>query len=224
MVTVRNLVRRFGALSVVNDVSLDIAKGELVAITGASGAGKSTLLHLMGALDSPDGGTVRINGVDVFGLSAKKQAKFRNEQLGFVFQFHHLLPEFTAIENVAMPVWIAGKSRQEGLDRAQELLELVGLGARTKHKPSALSGGEQQRVAIARALANKPAVIMADEPTGNLDSANAEAVHNLFVDLQRQLGQTFILVTHNTGLAAMADRHLEMRDGRIVSESRDRGA
>ncbi|MGC4079326.1 MAG: ABC transporter ATP-binding protein [Rubrivivax sp.] len=207
-----------------NDVSLDIAKGELVAITGASGAGKSTLLHLMGALDSPDSGTVRINGIDVFGLSAKKQAKFRNEQLGFVFQFHHLLPEFTAVENVAMPVWIAGKSRQEGLDRAQELLELVGLSARTKHKPSALSGGEQQRVAIARALANKPAVIMADEPTGNLDSANAEAVHNLFVDLQRQLGQTFILVTHNTGLAAMADRHLEMRDGRIVSESRDRGA
>lgn len=219
MVTVEKLLKRYGALTVVNNVSLEIAKGELVAITGPSGAGKSTLLHLMGALDSPDSGKVRINGTDVYTLSPKKQARFRNEHLGFVFQFHHLLPEFTAAENIAMPLWIAGQTKAEGLKRAAELLERVGLGARAEHKPSALSGGEQQRVAIARALAHNPDVIMADEPTGNLDSANAEAIHQLFIDLRSQLGQTFILVTHNDSLAAQADRHIHMRDGRIVSES-----
>ena len=218
MVTVEKLVKHYGTLTVVNNVSLEIAKGELIAITGPSGAGKSTLLHLMGALDSPDSGCVRINGTDVFALSSKKQARFRNEHLGFVFQFHHLLPEFSAAENIAMPLWIAGKTKGEGLKRAEALLELVGLSARADHKPSALSGGEQQRVAIARALANNPDVVMADEPTGNLDSTNAAAIHQLFIDLRRQLGQTFILVTHNDSLAAQADRHVHMRDGRIVNE------
>lgn len=218
MVTVEKLVKHYGELTVVNNVSLEIAKGELVAITGPSGAGKSTLLHLMGALDSPDSGSVRINGTDVFALSSKKQARFRNEHLGFVFQFHHLLPEFTAAENIAMPLWIAGQTKGEGLKRAEALLDLVGLSARADHKPSALSGGEQQRVAIARALANNPDVVMADEPTGNLDSTNAAAIHQLFIDLRRQLGQTFILVTHNDSLAAQADRHVHMRDGRIVND------
>lgn len=217
MVIVDKLAKHYGELKVVNDVSLEIGKGELVAITGPSGAGKSTLLHLMGALDTPDSGSVRINGQNVFALTSKKQARFRNEHLGFVFQFHHLLPEFTALENIAMPVWIAGKSKSEGLKRATELLDLVGLGARSEHKPSALSGGEQQRVAIARALANNPALIMADEPTGNLDSANAGAIHQLFIDLRHKLGQTFILVTHNDSLAALADRHIKMQDGRIIS-------
>jgi lipoprotein-releasing system ATP-binding protein len=218
MVEVRHLVKKYGSLSVVNDVSLTIAKGELVSITGASGAGKSTLLHLMGALDIPDSGAVLINGIDVFSLSSKKQAKFRNEQIGFVFQFHHLLPEFTAIENVAMPLWIAGKGKEEGLKAAKEMMDIVGLSARTNNKPSELSGGEQQRVAIARALVNKPSIVMADEPTGNLDSVNADAIHQLFVQLRRDLGQTFILVTHNKELAALTDRNLEMLDGRIVSQ------
>lgn len=216
MIEVQHLVKKYGALTVVNDVSLQIQQGELVSITGASGAGKSTLLHLMGALDIPDAGSVFINGVDVLALNAQKQAEFRNKHIGFVFQFHHLLPEFTAIENVAMPLWIAGKSNQEGLREAKEMLQIVGLAARNDHKPSALSGGEQQRVAIARALINKPLIVMADEPTGNLDSANAEAIHQLFVQLRHQLGQTFILVTHNKDLASLADRNLEMLDGRII--------
>jgi lipoprotein-releasing system ATP-binding protein len=216
MIEVQHLVKKYGALTVVNDVSLQIQQGELVSITGASGAGKSTLLHLMGALDVPDAGSVFINGVDVLALNAQKQAQFRNKHIGFVFQFHHLLPEFTAIENVAMPLWIAGKSTQEGLKEAKEMLQIVGLAARNDHKPSALSGGEQQRVAIARALINKPLIVMADEPTGNLDSANAEAIHQLFVQLRHQLGQTFILVTHNKDLASLADRNLEMLDGRII--------
>jgi len=216
MLQVKNLVKKYGSLVVVNNVSLNIEKGELVSITGASGAGKSSLLHLMGALDIPDAGKVLIEGVDLFSLSAKKQAKFRNEKIGFVFQFHHLLPEFSAAENVAMPLWIAGKDRNEGLKSAAEMLDIVGLVARANNKPSALSGGEQQRVAIARALINRPTIIMADEPTGNLDSANADAIHQLFVRLRKDLSQTFILVTHNKDLAAMTDRNLEMRDGRII--------
>jgi lipoprotein-releasing system ATP-binding protein len=223
MVEVQNLVKRYGTLTVVNDVSLSIAKGELVTITGASGAGKSSLLHLIGALDKPDGGSVRINGTDVFGLSSRRQARFRNEQIGFVFQFHHLLPEFTALENVAMPLWIREDNKARGLEEAAKMLELVGLKARLDHKPSALSGGEQQRVAIARALINKPAVVMADEPTGNLDSANAAAVHDLFLRLRKELEQTFILVTHNTELAARTDRNLEMKDGRIVRITANQG-
>lgn len=217
MVEVNNLIKKYGSLTVVNEVSLSIAKGELVSITGPSGAGKSSLLHLMGALDLPDAGSVLIDGVDLFSLSSKKQAKFRNEKIGFVFQFHHLLPEFSALENVAMPLWIANKDKKEALVEAAKMLDIVGLSARINHKPNALSGGEQQRVAIARALVNKPSIIMADEPTGNLDSANAEAIHQLFVQLRRELSQTFVLVTHNKELAALTDRNLEMRDGRIVS-------
>lgn len=216
MLEVKHLVKKYGSLAVVNDVSLSIEKGELVSITGASGAGKSSLLHLMGALDIPDTGRVLIEGVDLFSLSEKKQAKFRNEKIGFVFQFHHLLPEFSAIENVAMPLWIAGKDKREGLKNAAEMLEIVGLSARADNKPAALSGGEQQRVAIARALINRPTIVMADEPTGNLDSANADAIHQLFVRLRKDLSQTFVLVTHNKDLAALADRNLEMRDGRII--------
>jgi lipoprotein-releasing system ATP-binding protein len=217
MVEVNNLIKKYGSLTVVNEVSLSIATGELVAITGASGAGKSSLLHLMGALDIPDEGSVLIDGVDIFSLSSRKQATFRNEKIGFVFQFHHLLPEFSALENVAMPLWIARKDKKEALLEAAKMLEIVGLSSRVSHKPSALSGGEQQRVAIARALVNKPSIIMADEPTGNLDSANAQAIHQLFVQLRQELSQTFVLVTHNKELAALADRNLEMRDGRIVS-------
>ncbi|MES2479215.1 MAG: ABC transporter ATP-binding protein [Bacteroidota bacterium] len=216
MVEVRNLIKKYGTLTVVNDVSLSIAKGELVSITGASGAGKSTLLHLMGALDIPDAGKVLIEGIDLFSLSSKQQAKFRNEKIGFVFQFHHLLPEFSALENVAMPLWIAGKEKSEGLKEAAKMLEIVGLSSRGNNKPGALSGGEQQRVAIARALINKPTIVMADEPTGNLDSANADAIHQLFVRLRRDLSQTFVLVTHNKDLAALTDRNLEMRDGHII--------
>lgn len=216
MLEVKNLVKKYGSLAVVNDVSLSIEKGELISITGASGAGKSTLLHLMGALDIPDAGKVLIEGIDLFSLSAKKQAQFRNEKIGFVFQFHHLLPEFSAVENVAMPLWIAGKDKNEGLKIAAEMLEIVGLAPRSNNKPAALSGGEQQRVAIARALINRPTIVMADEPTGNLDSANADAIHQLFVRLRKDLSQTFVLVTHNKDLAALTDRNLEMRDGRII--------
>ena len=219
MVEVNNLIKKYGSLTVVNEVSLSIAKGELVSITGPSGAGKSSLLHLMGALDLPDAGSVLIDGIDLFSLSAKKQAKFRNEKIGFVFQFHHLLPEFSALENVAMPLWIAQKDKKLAIAEAAKMLEIVGLSSRLNHKPSALSGGEQQRVAIARALVNKPSIIMADEPTGNLDSANAEAIHQLFVQLRKELSQTFVLVTHNKELAALSDRNLEMRDGRIVSSN-----
>lgn len=219
MVEVQSLVKKYGALTVVDQVSLNIAKGELVAVTGASGAGKSSLLHLMGALDKPDSGSVRINGTDVFGLSSRRQARFRNEQIGFVFQFHHLLPEFTALENVAMPLWIRNDNKSKGLEEAALMLELVGLKERLHHKPAALSGGEQQRVAIARALVNKPAVVMADEPTGNLDSSNAAAIHDLFIRLRKELNQTFILVTHNTELATSTDRNLEMKDGRIIRET-----
>jgi lipoprotein-releasing system ATP-binding protein len=192
----------------------------MVAIIGPSGAGKSTLLHLLGALDKPDKGNVRIRDTDIFSIGARKQARFRNTQLGFVFQQHHLLPEFSAIENVAMPLWIKGKGRKTSLNEAAAILERVGLSARSSHKPSELSGGEAQRVAIARALVNKPAILMADEPTGNLDTANAEAIHNLFLSLRRDLGQTIILITHNEALAARTDRTLVMRDGAIVEERR----
>ena len=220
MLTARNLMKQYGPLTVVRDVSLDVAAGEMIAIIGPSGAGKSTLLHLLGALDKPDGGQVRIRDTEVFALPAAKQARFRNSQLGFVFQSHHLLPEFSAAENVAMPLWIGGAGRKAALAAAAQMLERVGLAARTDNKPSQLSGGEQQRVAIARALINKPAILMADEPTGNLDTANAEAIHALFISLRRELRQTIILITHNEALAARTDRTLVMRDGGIVEERR----
>jgi lipoprotein-releasing system ATP-binding protein len=218
MLTARNLTKRYGDLQVLRGVSLDVAQGEMIAIIGASGAGKSTLLHLLGALDKPDSGTVQLGDTDVFSLPAAKQASFRNTQLGFVFQSHHLLPEFTAAENVAMPLWIRGLGKKAAELQAAAMLERVGLAGRLQNKPSQLSGGEAQRVAIARALINKPAILMADEPTGNLDSANADAVHNLFLELRRELGQTIILITHNEALAARTDRTLVMRDGLIVEE------
>jgi len=218
MLVAENLFKKYSNLTVVNGVSLNIARGEIVSVTGASGAGKSTLLHLLGGLDKPDSGQVRINDTDLFALPERKQAAFRNKQMGFVFQFHHLLPEFTAVENVAVPLWIAGTGKSAALAEAQKMLEIVGLGARLNNKPSELSGGEQQRVAIARALVNKPAVVMADEPTGNLDSNNAMAIHKLFIDLRNQLGQTFVMITHNEELAAMTDRTLIMKDGKITEE------
>jgi len=220
MLTASNLYKKYSSLTVVNNVSLTVAEGEMLAIIGASGAGKSTLLHLLGALDKPDSGQVRIRDTDVFRLSSRKQAQFRNRELGFVFQFHHLLPEFSAVENVAIPLWIDGKKRKEGLLQAAEMLHTVGLGKRLENKPSELSGGEQQRVAIARALINKPAILMADEPTGNLDTANAHSVHELFLRLRTELKQTIILITHNEELAGRTDRTLVMRDGEIVEERR----
>ena len=218
MLTVSHLTKKYGAFAVVNDVSLTVAKGEILSIVGPSGAGKSTLLHLMGALDKPDSGSVLIEGTDLLQLPPKKQAKFRNTHLGFVFQFHHLLPEFNALENVCMPLWIKGTGKKEAIKKATEMLEIVGLGGRLSNKPSELSGGEQQRVAIARALVTRPAVVMADEPTGNLDSANAHAVHELFLRLRNDFGQTFVMITHNDLLAQMTDRILTMRDGKIVDE------
>lgn len=218
MLTAENLIKQYSGLTVVNGVSLQVAKGEFVSVTGASGAGKSTLLHLLGTLDKPDSGKVTIDNVNIFNLPGKKQAGFRNRHIGFVFQFHHLLPEFSALENVAVPVWISGKTRKEGLELAEEILSIVGLGNKLENKPSELSGGEQQRVAIARALVNQPSIIMADEPTGNLDSTNAASVHKLFTDLCRKMNQTFIMITHNEELARMTDRTLVMKDGNIVDE------
>ena len=217
----KDLVKKYPSLTVVNDVSLSVEQGEIISITGPSGAGKSTLLHLIGALDKPDSGSVLIDGTDILQLPSKKQARFRNTHLGFVFQFHHLLPEFSAAENVAVPLWIKGTGKKEALKQAAEMLAIVGLGNRLDNKPSELSGGEQQRVAIARALVNRPSIVMADEPTGNLDTANAQSVHNLFLDLRKQLGQTFIMVTHNEALATLTDRTLIMHDGRIVEERKN---
>ncbi len=216
MLAAENLLKKYADLRVLDGVSLTVKKGEIVSIMGPSGAGKSTLLHILGTLDRPDSGTVTIDGTDVFRLPGAKQAAFRNRNLGFVFQFHHLLPEFSAIENVAVPLWIAGKPRKTGLETAAAMLEQVGLSHRKDHKPGELSGGEQQRVAIARALVNRPAIVFADEPTGNLDSNNANAIHELFLELRNALNQTFVMVTHNDSLAAMTDRTLTMRDGRIV--------
>lgn len=216
MLVAENLFKKYSSLTVVHDVSLQVAKGEIISVTGPSGAGKSTLLHLLGALDKPDSGSVLIEGTDVFKLPAKKQAQFRNKHIGFVFQFHHLLPEFSAAENVAVPLWIAGKSKRQALQEAATMLETVGLAKKLENKPSELSGGEQQRVAIARALVNKPSIVMADEPTGNLDSANAQAIHELFIELRNRLNQTFIMITHNEELAAMTDRVLTMKDGKMI--------
>lgn len=221
MLVAKNLFKKYAAFTVVNDVSLSVAKAEIVSIIGPSGAGKSTLLHLIGALDKPDSGSVLIEGTDILKLPARKQARFRNAHIGFVFQFHHLLPEFSAIENVSIPLWIKGSGKKEAMQLAAEMLKEVGLGGRLDNKPSELSGGEQQRVAIARALVTRPSVVMADEPTGNLDSANAHALHNLFLQLRDKFGQTFIMITHNEALAKLTDRTLTMQDGRIVDEKKN---
>ncbi|HEY1031078.1 MAG TPA: ABC transporter ATP-binding protein [Flavipsychrobacter sp.] len=218
MLVATNLFKNYSNLRVVNGVSLTVSKGEIVSVTGASGAGKSTLLHILGALDKPDSGSVQIEGTDIFKLPAKKLAQFRNKHMGFVFQFHHLLPEFSAIENVAVPLWIAGKGKKQGMEMAAEMLGTVGLAKKLDNKPSELSGGEQQRVAIARALVNRPSIVMADEPTGNLDSANAQAIHELFIELRNKFNQTFIMVTHNEELARMTDRIVHMKDGVIVGD------
>jgi len=217
MLKARQIVRKYGNLSVLKGIDLEIHKGELVTIVGASGAGKSTLLHILGTLDRPDAGQVFINDTDVFALKEKDLAAFRNHTIGFVFQFHHLLPEFTALENVCMPAFIDAKSDETMVKkRAGELLEMLGLKDRLGNLPSQLSGGEQQRVAVARALINNPAIIFADEPSGNLDSRNAEDLHQLFFRLRNELGQTFVIVTHNEHLADMADRKLEMIDGGLA--------
>jgi lipoprotein-releasing system ATP-binding protein len=218
MLAAKNLSKKYGQLQVLNNVSLEIKKGEFVAIAGPSGAGKSTLLHLLGSLDVPDTGDVKLMDMDLFKLSRKKQSAFRNQHMGFVFQFHHLLPEFTALENVCMPLWIANKDKKEATDAAMKVLKTVGLSHRVHHKPTELSGGEQQRVAIARAIVHQPSVIFADEPTGNLDTANALAIHELFLELREMYQHTFIIVTHNEQLANMADRILFMKDGSIASE------
>jgi len=216
MITGKNIHKKFGDLEILKGVDLEIAQGEIVSIVGSSGAGKTTLLTILGTLDRASEGEVIINNESVFKLNEKKLAAFRNQNIGFVFQFHQLLPEFTAIENVCIPALIAKKSKKEAEKRAQELLELFNLKDRIHHKPSELSGGEQQRVAVARALINDPKVIFADEPSGNLDSVNAKELHQLFFKLRDEFKQTFVIVTHNSELAEMADRTLVMRDGRIV--------
>lgn len=217
MLKARGIIKSYASLEVIKGLDLDIARGEIISITGESGAGKSTLLHILGTLDRPDQGTLLINEIAVESLSSKQLSRFRNEKIGFVFQFHHLLPEFTALENVCIPGFIAGKPRKEVEQRAIELLGVLGVSARAEHKPSEMSGGEQQRVAIARALINAPAIIMADEPSGNLDSRNSAELHALFLDLRRQFNQTFIIVTHNAELASIADRQLKMKDGKMIS-------
>ncbi len=216
MIKAENIHRRYGDLEVLKGVSLDIAEGEIVSIVGASGAGKSTLLHIIGTLDKADSGSVMIKDIETGKLKDKKLSQFRNLAIGFVFQFHHLLPEFTALENVCIPAFIAGKSQAEAEAKAKELLGFLGLADRANHKPSEMSGGEQQRVAVARALVNQPAVVLADEPSGNLDSQSAKDLHQMFFDLRDKFNQTFVIVTHNAELADMADRKLEMKDGRIV--------
>jgi lipoprotein-releasing system ATP-binding protein len=216
MIRVDSVVKRFGTLEVLHGVSMSVQRGEIVSIVGASGAGKTTLLQIIGTLMESDSGSVTINGVSPKGLSDAKLSEFRNKHIGFVFQFHHLLAEFTAKENVMMPMLIAGVERGESAKRAEELLSLVGMSHRMEHKPSALSGGEQQRVAIARALANNPSVVLADEPTGNLDSATREEIQQLFFDLRDRLGQTFVIVTHDETLAEHSDRKIVMTDGNIL--------
>ncbi len=216
VVTASNIYKKYGSVEVLKGVDISIEKGEIVSIVGSSGAGKSTLLHIIGTLDKADAGEVFINDTNLSRLSGKKLAAFRNKHIGFVFQFHHLLPEFTALENVCIPGWLSAQKNSEVKNRAEELLNILGLKHRINHKPGALSGGEQQRVAIARALINNPEVVFADEPTGNLDSANARDLHNLFFDLRKQFGQTFLIVTHNEELAHLSDRMLLMKDGKMV--------
>ncbi len=216
MLQAQGIHKAYGSLPILKGVDIAVEKGEIVSIVGASGAGKSTLLHIIGTLDKPDQGSISINGVDVQKLGSKKLSAFRNEHIGFVFQFHHLLPEFTALENVCIPAFIQGKGRAEAEAKGKELLELLGVSHRIDHKPAEMSGGEQQRVSVARALINDPSIILADEPSGNLDSENAAALHQLFFDLRNKFQQTFIIVTHNEELARISDRTIHMRDGLVV--------
>jgi lipoprotein-releasing system ATP-binding protein len=221
ILSAENLVKTYQTtkktkLEVLKSISLEIEKDKISVIIGASGAGKSTLLHLLGGLDRPDNGKVIFDGQNIFDFSDEKLAKFRNKNIGFVFQFHHLLPEFTSVENVAIPKMIQGISLSNALKKSEELIDSVGLSERINHKPAELSGGEQQRVAVARALANDPSIIFADEPTGNLDSANSEAIHKIIVDLRDKFNKTFVIVTHNSSLVKLADKVFEMKDGRLV--------
>ena len=216
MLKATNITRNYNDLQVLKGVDIFVNKGEIVSIVGSSGAGKSTLLHILGSLDKANSGEILINNQRIDTLKEKELAKFRNQHIGFVFQFHHLLPEFTALENVCIPGWIAGTNKKELEDKALELLKILGLQDRASHKPLELSGGEQQRVAVARALINNPDIVFADEPTGNLDSKHAQELHELFLHLQKTMGQTFLIVTHNEALAKMSDRVVHMKDGHIV--------
>ena len=216
MLSAKNIHKRYDQLEVLKGVDINIGKGEIVSIVGSSGAGKSTLLHILGTLDKADGGEVMLNDQRINSLSGRKLSAFRNKHIGFVFQFHHLLPEFTSLENVCIPGWIAGNKKKEVVIKATKLLKTLGLGDRLENKPQQLSGGEQQRVAVARALINNPSIVMADEPTGNLDSANAKELHELFIHLRDQFNQTFLIVTHNEELAKMGNRILQMKDGKII--------
>jgi lipoprotein-releasing system ATP-binding protein len=216
MLSATNIQKKYGEIQVLKGVDININKGEVVSIVGSSGAGKSTLLHILGTLDTADAGQIILNNQRIDKLTGKKLAAFRNKEIGFIFQFHHLLPEFTALENVCIPGWIAGGKKKETLLRAEQLLKTLGLTNRLQNKPQQLSGGEQQRVAVARALINNPSIIMADEPTGNLDSTNAKELHELFINLRNQFNQTFLIVTHNEELAKMSDRIVMMKDGKII--------
>ena len=216
MLRAEQIFKKYGALEVLKGVDITVAKGEIVSIVGSSGAGKSTLLHILGTLDSADKGSIYLNEEPIHLLKGKKLADFRNNHMGFVFQFHHLLPEFTALENISIPAWIAGKKKKQVMDDAMQLLELLGLKEKADNKPQQLSGGEQQRVAVARALINKPSIVFADEPTGNLDSHNARELHQLFIQLKTSFQQTFLIVTHNEELAGLSDRELHMKDGVIL--------
>ncbi len=221
MLKASGLTKSFGTLQVLKGIDLEVKKGEIVSIVGASGAGKSTLLHILGTLDIPDEGNLFLNGQDLLRFNASQVSRFRNRQVGFIFQFHNLLPEFTALENICIPGYIAKRPDSEVVREAQRLMNLLGIGERADHKPSQLSGGEQQRTAVARALINQPDIVFADEPSGNLDSKNAEELHRLFFTLRKELNQTFVIVTHNEELAGMADRSLEILDGMIVNVIKD---